>query len=170
MSNAPDTPPPTPQRRFRPVHGLLLVPVFVAAVWATNTAIEGGFSGSGYELVQPDASGQVTLDVSGLQPNQVRFFRFLNRGNQEVRFFVGRDAEGTIEVAYDASEICYKRKRGFAHQDGWMVCRVCDKSFRLEETNAGGGGCRPIPLVHRVQGGTVVLAEADILGGWRYFR
>lgn len=170
MSDAAETTPPTRKRRFRPIHGLFLVPVFIVAVWATNTAIEGGFSGSGYELVQPDASGGVTLEVAGLQPNQVRFFRFLNPGNQEVRFFVGRDENGTIQVAYDANEICYKRKRGYDHQDGWLVCRVCDKSFRLSEVNAGGGGCKPIPLAHRLQGGTLVLAEADILGGWRYFR
>jgi uncharacterized membrane protein len=170
VSDATETAPTTPRRRFRPIHGLFLVPLFVLAVWATDAVIEGGFGAAGPELVQPDAGGTVRIDVGGLAPGQVRFFRFLNRGNQEVRFFVGRDAGGTVQVAFDANEICFKRKRGYAYQDGWLVCRVCDKSFRLADVNDGGGGCRPIPLVHRLEGGTVVLAEADVLSGWRYFR
>ena len=40
----------------------------------------------------------------------------------------------------------------------------------IEEVNAGGGGCNPIPLRHAVEGEELVIAEADILGGWRLFR
>jgi Predicted membrane protein len=50
------------------------------------------------------------------------------------------------------------------------VCNKCDKSFRLAEVNAGGGGCKPVPLEHRVSGDELVIAEADILEGWRLFR
>jgi len=35
--------------------------------------------------------------IAGTTIRQVRFYRFLNRGNQEVRFFVGRDAQGTVQ-------------------------------------------------------------------------
>jgi uncharacterized membrane protein len=171
VSEPPAAPSAEPRRRrFRPVHGLLLVPLFIVAVWATDSALEGGFRAGAYELVRPDGGGTVRIDVSALAAEQVRFFRFLNRGNQEVRFFVGRDENGAVQVAYDANEICYKRKRGFKAEDGWLVCRVCDKPFRLTSVNEGGGGCRPIPLTHRLEGATLVLAEADILNGWRYFR
>jgi uncharacterized membrane protein len=157
-------------RRFRPVYGFAFVALFVAAVWIADTAIEGGAGYGSYALVGPDAAGAVRVDLAGLGPGEVRFYRFLNRGNQEVMFFVGRDEGGQVQVAFDANEICFKRKRGYAAQDGWLVCRVCDKAFRLSEVNAGGGGCKPIPLAHRVEGGAVVLAEADVLQGWRYFR
>jgi uncharacterized membrane protein len=73
-------------------------------------------------------------------------------------------------VGFDANEICFKRKRGYQHDDDWLVCRVCDKSFRLSEVNSGAGGCAPVPLRHQVEGDQVVLAEADILEGWRLFR
>lgn len=157
-------------RRFRPIYGILFVAAFVVAVVLADWAIEGGHGYAGFVLVQPDASGVVRIEVGDLAPYEVRFYRFLNRGNQEVKFFVGRDQGGTLQVAFDANEICYKSKRGYAASDGWMVCRKCDKAFRLAEVNDGGGGCKPIPLAHRTVGATLVLAEADILQGWRYFR
>jgi uncharacterized membrane protein len=157
-------------RRFRPIHGILLVLVFMAAVVVGQMAFEGQLKGGGYELVTPGRDGSVDVDLSGLAPKQVRFFRFLNRGNQEVHFFVGRDAEGVVQVAYDASETCAKTKRGFHHQGEWVVCNKCDKSFKLSGINAGGGGCNPVPLVHRIDGNQLRLAENDILQGWRLFR
>jgi len=154
--------------RFRPVHGVLAVLLFVGAVLGVKMALEARTGAPGYELVLPK-NGAVTLDLAGLGLQQVRFYRFLNSGNQEVRFFVGRDAQGAVQVAYDADEVCAKSNRGFRHEGEWVVCNKCDKSFRLTEVNAGGGGCKPVPLAHRVEGDHLMIAEADILQGWRLF-
>lgn len=159
-------------RRFRPIHGLLLVCLLVLPVvgWAfARELFPERFTG--HQRVEVDDRGQVRIDLAGLEPDQVRFYRYLNYGNQEVRFFVGRDASGTVQVAVDANELCYKQKRGYQYQgDGWLVCRKCDKAFRLAEVNDGGGGCKPVPLAHRLDGETLVLEEGQILEGWRYFR
>jgi uncharacterized membrane protein len=157
-------------RRFKPIHGVLVVLVFVAAILVGELALEGRLGGSGFERVTPGSDGTVRIDVSKLEPQEVRFFRFLNRGNQEVKFLVGRDASGQVQVAFDANEPCAKAKRGFRHEGEWLVCNKCDKAFRLAEVNAGGGGCKPIALKHRVNGGELLLAEGDVLQGWRLFR
>lgn len=156
-------------RRFRPIHGLLFVALFVGVVWLVET-LAGGLAYSSHQRVGPDAQGEVRLPVADLESREVRFYRFLNRGNQEVKFFVGRDEEGEVHVAFDANEICFKRKRGYEAEDGWLACRVCDKAFRLADVNQGGGGCKPVPVAHRVEDGELVLAEADLLQGWRFFR
>jgi uncharacterized membrane protein len=157
-------------RRFRPIHGVVIVLVFMAGVLVADLAYEGRLGGAQYERVTPGPGGQMTIDLSGLKPKQVRFYRFLNRSNQEVKFFVGRDAEGTVQVAFDANEICFKTKRGYRQEGEWVVCNKCEKSFRLAEVNAGGGGCKPVPLAHRLEGNRLVLAEANVLQGWRFFR
>ena len=156
--------------RFRPLHGIVLVLLAGGLIFLADFYIQGGFARADFERVGPDATGTVRLDVSSLAPSEVRFYRFLNAGNQEVLFFIGRDPGGVLQVAFDANEICAKAKRGYRHDGDWVVCNKCDKAFRLAEVNAGGGGCKPIPLEHRVQGSEVVLAESDILKGWRYFR
>ncbi len=156
-------------RRFRPIHGILLV----LALSATVIGADYFLSGSGridFARVGPDRDGRVTIDVADLQPLEVRYFRFLNAGNQEVLFFVGRDESGQIVVAFNASENDFKRKRGFRHDGAWMVNNKCDTAIKLSEVNLGRSGCGPMPLPFRASGAQVVLAENDILGGWRYFR
>lgn len=156
--------------RFRPVHGVAVVLLVMALVLAADWALEGGFARADYQRVSPDRQGLVRLDVAQLRPLEMRFYRFLNAGNQEVKFFVGRDGQGVLQVAFDASENDYKRKRGFRQDGEWLVNNKCDTSLRLAEVNAGAGGCRPVPLAHRLEGDQLVLAENDILQGWRYFR
>ena len=147
-----------------------MVLLFLGAVLVADMALDGRFGGTDLELVRPEKNGQVQINLADLKPQDVRFYRFLNSGNQEVHFFVGRDAAGNVQVAFDANEDCAKLKRGFRHEGEWMICNKCDKSFRLSEVNAGGGGCKPIPLGHRVEGDKLLIAENDVLKGWSLFR
>ena len=157
-------------RRFKPVHGVLIVLAFLGVIWGAEVALEGRLNPTGFQRVSPDRQGRVQIDLADLKPQEVRFYRFLNSGNQEVRFFVGRDGAGQVQVAFDANEQCAKSKRGFRHEGEWMVCNKCDKAFRLSEVNSGGQGCQPIPVRHRMDGQRLLLAESDVLQGWRLFR
>lgn len=152
-------------KRFRPIHGLLLVPVFVVGVFL----LAGGLGMGQHQRVSPNENGVVRIGVDDLNSGNVRYYRFLNRGNQEVLFFVGRDRHGELQVAFDASESHSVVGRGFRHEGDWMVDAKCDTAMRLEEVNDGGGGCRPVPLPHQERGGEVIIAEAEILKGWRLF-
>jgi uncharacterized membrane protein len=154
--------------RFRPVHGLLVVVLLMAATLGAQHLLSSGRGDA--EKVSPDASGRVTIPVGDLQPASVRFYRFINRGNQEVRFLVGRDPSGTLLAAFDASENDFKRKRGFRHEGEWLVNNKCDTATKLIEVNAGRSGCGPAPLRFSAQGANLVFAESDILEGWRFFR
>lgn len=156
-------------QRITPAKGIALVAVFALMVWAADLALTGGFD-TEHIRVAPERDGSLSLDIHDLQPSQVRFYRFLNSGNQEVKFLVGKDEQGKVHVAFDASESDYKRKRGFRHQGEWLVNNKCDTAIRLREVSNGRGGCAPVPLVHQLAGDRVLLHETDILAGWRYFR
>lgn len=155
-------------RRFRPAHALALVLVVLAGVLGAERLLSGG--ANRFTRVSPDAQGAVTLAVGDLAPLEARFYRFLNSGNQEVRFFVGRDEAGALFAAFDASDNDFKMNRGFRAHDGWMVNNKCESSFRMREINSHPSGCAPVPVRFRAAGDQVVLAEDDLLTGWRYFR
>ena len=138
-------------------------------VWGAQAALEGRLNPSGFRQVTPERDGTLRIGVADLKPQEVRFYRFLNSGNQEVRFLVGRDKEGEVQVGFDASETHGKNGRGFRHEGEWLVDNKCDTASRLAEVNASRGGCRPVPLKHRIEGNQLVLAEDDILQGWRLF-
>lgn len=156
--------------RFKPVHGVFVVLAFVGAILTAELAVEGRLGGGGHERVAPDRDGMVRIAVADIEPRGVRFYRFLNTSNQEVKFFVGRDDAGHLQVAFDANEQCAKGKRGYRHEGEWVVCNKCDKAFRLSEVNEGRGGCYPVPLKFREDGEELLIAEADVLTGWRLFR
>jgi uncharacterized membrane protein len=155
-------------KRFRPAHAIALVVLVLAAVVGAEQVISG--RKAKFERVRPDAQGQVRIDVADLAPNEVRFYRFLNAGNQEVRFFVGRDRQGELLAAFDASDNDFKMNRGFRAHDGWIVNNKCETSIRLGEVNAHPSGCAPVPLRFTAAGDTLITREADVLEGWRYFR
>jgi len=154
--------------RFRPLHALLAVGLFIGAVLVAEWALEARTRAAS-QRVKAGGDGLVKVDVANLQPGKVRFYDYLNPGNQEVRFLVARDKTGALQVAFDAAENDYKRHLGFRQEGEWLVNNKCDTAVRLEEVNAGTSGCRPTPLKHQVVGQTVVLAESDVLAGWRYF-
>jgi uncharacterized membrane protein len=157
-------------RRFKPVHGFVIVLLVLGMFWGAEMALEGRLNPGGFKQITPGRDGLVRVGVADLKPQEVRFYRFLNSGNQEVRFLVGRDAQGVVQVGFDASETHGIVGRGFRHEGDWLVDNKCDTASKLSEVNASRGGCRPVPLKHQVQGDQVVLAEADILQGWRFFR
>jgi uncharacterized membrane protein len=157
-------------RKITPLHGFAFVLIFFIAILTLQFALGGGFGSHGHKRVSPAKDGTVRISVADLEPAEVRFYRFLNPANQEVNFFIGRDEEGALAVAFDANEICAKTKRGYRAEGAWVVCNKCDKSFRLAEVNAGGGGCKPVPLPFVERAGEVILTEGDILTGWRLFR
>jgi len=55
-----------------------------------------------------------------------------------------------------------------AHRNGVALAQLAREIEA--EVNAGGGGCKPIPLGHRVQGDKLLIAESDVLKGWGLFR
>ena len=157
-------------RKFRPLHGILLVLVFMGLFLVVNYAHEGGFEKGGFERVGPDPDRNVRIAVGDLEAGEARFYRFLNEGNQEVKLVVGRDRDGEVHVAFDANEQCFKAKRGYSYKDGWLTCRKCEKSFKLTEVNEIHGGCSPVAIRHTIEGDRLVIAESAVLEGWRYFR
>ncbi len=141
-------------------------------VLALGLAADRALSGNSnhYRLVEANPQGDVVIDVSTFKPDEVRFYRYLNAGNQEVRFLVARDENGAMQVAFDASDNEYKLKRGFHADNGWIVNNKCGITVKLSEINEHPSGCTPIPVPFHVDGSKVVLAQADVLEGWRYFR
>ncbi|HEX9801368.1 MAG TPA: Fe-S-containing protein [Thermoanaerobaculia bacterium] len=155
-------------RRFRPVHAVALVAAVFAVVLGAQQLLYG--NANRFTRVGPDAQGKVVLPVGELAPAEVRFYRFLNPGNQEVRFFVGRDETGALFAAFDASDNDFKLDRGFHADDGWIVNNKCTSSFRLSEIASHPSGCAPVPIAFARDGERVVITEDELLAGWRYFR
>ncbi|MBZ0112046.1 MAG: Fe-S-containing protein [Thermoanaerobaculia bacterium] len=156
--------------KLTPKVGILAVLGFLGIFLGIELAMDVWFGQASLELVKPDQQGVVRIDLRDFEPLDVRFYRFLNAGNQEVEFLVGRDENGVVQVGFNTSENHSKTRRGFSAQGEWVIDNKCETTTRLSEVNQSSGLCRPIPLAHEVHGDELILREPDLLAGWRYFR
>ena len=99
--------------RFRPYHAIGVVLAFVAAIVLAEHLFEGGFSRAEAARVAPDREGKVRVDLAGLAPSQVRFYRFLNTANQALvdPAWAGYPGEVYLFAAFVYFVFCYSMSR-----------------------------------------------------------
>ncbi len=68
----------SPMKRFKPIHGVFVVLLFVGAVLVADMALEGRFRGSGFERVRPE-QGEVKIGIADLYVRLARSERFRTR-------------------------------------------------------------------------------------------
>jgi FTR1 family protein len=103
----------------------------------------------------------VRIPVSELNGSAVRFYAVEEQG-AVVRFLVARKPDGTYSAALDACQIC--GPAGYRHDGQNLICRNCDAAIYLPSVG-DTGGCNPIGVPSRVEGGEVVIALEALTGG-----
>ncbi|MFL6192990.1 MAG: Fe-S-containing protein [Thermoanaerobaculia bacterium] len=118
------------------------------------------------ERVEPGPDGAVRIPLSSFQGTTLRRFQ-ASAGGQAVRFIaVPIEKGGPIATAFDACLIC--GPRGY-YQDGPNITCLHCGSVIYPPSIGQAGGCNPIPLPSRVEGGDLVLAAADLAAGAHNF-
>lgn len=112
--------------------------------------------------------GAVRIPLAALKDGKAHFFSF-GTGERTVRFFALRKSDGSIGVALDACNACYRAKRGYRQDGDQVICNNCGMAFRPEDIGVVTGGCNPIPLVHTVTGDTIVVKDEELEQGRKYF-
>jgi high-affinity iron transporter len=112
------------------------------------------------------ADGMVRIPLSTFQGTVLHRFQATIDGHP-VRFFaVPIEKGGPIATAFDACLIC--GPRGY-YQDGPNItCLHCGSAI-YPPSIGQPGGCNPVPLASRVEGGELVLAASDLAGGGHLF-
>jgi uncharacterized membrane protein len=112
--------------------------------------------------------GKASLPLSEVSDGQAHYFDF-DAGGKKVKFFVVKSSDGTVRAAFDACDVCYPARKGYAQQGDYMVCKNCGMKFHSSRINVVSGGCNPSPLNRTVDGDRLVFAVSDLAAGARYF-
>ncbi len=131
------------------------------------TADSGKAQVTSMQAVDPE-KGAVKILLAALQDGKAHFFS-LGSGEGVVRFFALRKSDGSIGVALDACNACYRAKRGYRQDGDHVICNNCGMAFRPEDIGIVTGGCNPIPVVHTVTGDAVVVKVEQLEQGRKYF-
>jgi FTR1 family protein len=110
--------------------------------------------------------GAVRIPLASFQGTALHRFQ-VDIGGHPVRFFaLPLEAGGKIATAFDACEIC--GPKGY-YQDGQtIVCLHCGSAI-YPPSIGQGGGCNPVPLPSRTEGGDLVLLAPDLARGSALF-
>ena len=141
----------------------------VVVVVAVLVVAVGGFAFSlgKYEKVKA-SNGVVALPVAKLS-SKAQFYKFTD-GGKEIAFFAVKAADGSIKIAFDACDACYKSKKGYEQQGDKMNCNNCNQKFAVNRLGPNAtGGCNPGYLPHQQAGATVTIKASDLKDGARYF-
>ena len=147
---------------------LALVGMSVVLLSTHQEAFAANFTVAAVD-VQPQ-NGFFSFPVSDFQDGKARHFNFKISPNQSIRFFVIKSSDGVIRAAFDACEVCYRAKKGYAQQGDNMVCLNCGMKFKSVKVNEVTGGCNPSALKRTVKDGNVIISQQDLLVGAKYFQ
>lgn len=105
-------------------------------------------------------NGEVRIPVSELSDSTLHFYS-ADLGNTTVRFMVVHEANDQYVTALDACQIC--GSKGYKQEGQNVVCRNCGAVIYIPSIGQKGG-CNPIPVKSRVEGGTVIVNLTDLAG------
>jgi FTR1 family protein len=110
-------------------------------------------------------NGQVSIPLSQVQDGDLHRYVATLHG-VDVRFWLYQKPDGKIASVLDACEIC--GAAGFYKSSTGVVCKNCAAPINPQSVGTEGG-CNPIPLAAQVTAGAIVIQEADVTTGARFF-
>src|SRR5436853_4938175 len=109
--------------------------------------------------------GQASIPMSQVSDGDLHRFSARENG-AEIRFWLYQKPDGKIATVFDACEIC--GSVGFYKGPNGVVCKNCAAPINGQSVGMAGG-CNPIPLHASVTADAVIIVEADVAAGTRYF-
>jgi FTR1 family protein len=110
--------------------------------------------------------GRVTIPKKTIYDGDLHRFEAEENG-VAVRFWLYQKPDGSIASVLDACEIC--GAVGFYKSAHGVVCKNCAAPINPQSVGMAGG-CNPIPLKAKETDDSIIISEADVVAGSRYFR
>ncbi len=104
-------------------------------------------------------SDLIRVASASVNDRNLHRFGYTASDGTQVRFIIIRKSETAYGVGLDACEIC--GAAGYYQRKNQVVCRNCDVVMNIP-TIGFPGGCNPIPLSYRMEGGSLVINAADL--------
>jgi FTR1 family protein len=134
-----------------------------------SIAVEFIYSRTAQAVTPPEelsiTDGEVRVPVSRLADHKLHHF-VVTAAGANVRFIAILDNTDTVRAGLDACLIC--GNQGYYQDGANVICRNCAAAVYVP-TIGVAGGCNPIHIDYHVEGETLVIAEAALVGAVKYF-
>lgn len=130
-------------------------------------------SNSNFSQVHLSKQNQIEILVKDIDDGHVHFFvyKYVNVNvSKKIEFFIRMDGKGDFHGHFNACNTCYLKKKGYEVDGTAVLCRECNKSFKLAEpTWYDSGGCVPVNIKSRIKDGKFIISKDEIEKGKKYF-
>ena len=108
---------------------------------------------------------QTDIRISISNISTTATFYSYDSNDKSIRYFVVKDSQGNVHVAFDACDVCYEAKKGYRQDDELMTCINCGQKFLIANIGVENkaGGCWPSYLPMVIDNGTVVIKISDLI-------
>jgi uncharacterized membrane protein len=108
----------------------------------------------------PVQGNAISIDTASLEDGVPRFFsyRFQDR---DISFFILKLGNRVLSFL-DACVTCYPRALGYRYENGHLNCRACNLDFSVFKLEKGIGGCYPIKIEGRLEGGMYMIPTGEL--------
>ena len=119
------------------------------------------FQDGKFQSLKPK-NGNLEIALKKINDGNAHYFKVRAADGIMVSFFTLKSKDGTIRVAIDACDVCYRAGKGYIQEGDFMVCENCGRRFPASKINVVKGGCNPAPLERQIVGSNLVIAMDDI--------
>lgn len=116
----------------------------------------------------PDGAGLIKIAIDEVRDGNLHRYAYVTEDGHVVRFFLINRSKGRIRmgVVLDACMLC--GDMGYLQHKNEIICIACNVRIFIPSIGKEGG-CNPIPLKHKIEGGHVLIRAEDLDAGARYF-
>jgi high-affinity iron transporter len=111
-------------------------------------------------------NGQVRIPVASVNDGDLHRFA-IDENGAHVRFIVIRRSDQSLVAAFDACQIC--GNQGYYQKGPNVICKNCSSAIFIPSIGSQGG-CNPVPIASRVEGGDLVIDGGKLIPGEKIFR
>ena len=112
------------------------------------------------------SNGAVRIPVASVNDGNLHRFS-IDEDGAHVRFIVIRRPDQSLVAAFDACQIC--GNQGYYQKGPNVICKNCSSAIFIPSIGSQGG-CNPIPIASRVEGGELVIPADKLVPGAKIFR
>ena len=112
------------------------------------------------------SNGKVSIPLPQVSDGDLHRYSVHENGT-EVRFLLYKKPDGNVAAVFDACQIC--GAVGFFKGPNGIVCKNCAAPINPQSVGTPGG-CNPVPLHASTTSDAIVIQEADLVSGAKYFQ
>jgi uncharacterized membrane protein len=110
---------------------------------------------------------EISIPVERVEDGRLHRFQYIASDGTGVRFIVIKKNNVSYGVGLDACDIC--GDTGYYERDDEVICKLCDVVMN-KQTIGFKGGCNPVPLTYKLEGGKMVINTTDLENEKNRFR